>query len=73
MDYPIHIDTRSIELSILCFKGLSVKIPIKSVSEDCFYHTNSADPDKMPTYVSFHPGLHCLTKYLSMGTQNEKG
>ena len=29
MDYPKYIDTRSIELSILYFKGLSVKISIK--------------------------------------------
>ena len=41
LDYPIHIDTISMELSILYFKGLSVKISIKylSVPEDCFYHT----------------------------------
>ena len=29
MDYPIHIDTLSMELSILYFKGLPVKISIK--------------------------------------------
>ena len=40
MDYPIHIDTISMELSILYFKGLPVKISIKylSVPEDFFYH-----------------------------------
>ena len=28
-DYPIQIDTISMELSILYFKGLPVKMPIK--------------------------------------------
>ena len=40
MDYPIHIATISLELSILYFKGLPVKLSIKqciSVHEDCFY------------------------------------
>ena len=39
MDYPIHIDTFSMELTILYFKGLPVKISIKwwtSVLEDWF-------------------------------------
>ena len=29
MDYPIHIDAISMELSILYFKGLLVKISLK--------------------------------------------
>ena len=36
IDYPLHIATISMELSILYFKGLSIIIPIKcciSVSE----------------------------------------
>ena len=51
MDYPIHIDTISMELSILYFKGLSVKISknyaflsLKIV----FILANSADHDEMP-------------------------
>ena len=34
MNYPIHIDTISMELSILYFKGLMVKIFIKWCTED---------------------------------------
>ena len=40
MDCPIHINTLSMELSILYFKGLQVKISMKwgiSVPEDCFF------------------------------------
>ena len=40
MDYPIHIDTISMELSIIYFKGLSDNNSIKScisAPEDCFY------------------------------------
>ena len=37
-----------------------------------FIFTNSADPDQMPPYVSFHLGLHFLPKYLFTGIQNEK-
>ena len=29
-----------------------------------FILANSADPDKMPPYVAFYLGLHCLPKYL---------
>ena len=39
IDYPIHIDTTSMESPILYFKGLPVKFSIKcciSVPEDCF-------------------------------------
>ena len=40
MDYPMNIDTISIELSILYFKGLPVKTSIKwciAVPKDCFH------------------------------------
>ena len=58
MDYPIQIDTISMELSILYFKRLMpIKISIKcnSVLEDCFNLANSADPvlalfAKVPVY-----------------------
>ena len=29
-----------------------------------FVLANSADSDKISHYVAFHPGLHCLPKYL---------
>ena len=65
MDYPIHIDTMSMEWSIVYFNGSLVKM--------VFIWVNSADPDKMPSYVAFHLGLHCLPKYLFTGIQNVKG
>ena len=38
-----------------------------------FILTNSADPDELLPYVSFHLGdLHCLSKYLFTGIQNKK-
>ena len=61
MDFPIHIDTFSMELTILHLKGLLGEISI-----------NSADPDKMPPYAAFHIGLHCLMclpKYQSICCQ----
>ena len=38
-----------------------------------FILANSADPDKMPHYVAFYLGLHCLSKYLFTDIQNEMG
>ena len=68
MDYPIHIDTISMELSILCFKVLMIRISIyNSVFlslKIVFILANSADPDE------YHRGVHCLSKYLCI--QNEK-
>ena len=50
MDYPIHTDTISIELSISDFKGLPVKILLFGVPEDCFLIlANNVDPDEMLT------------------------
>ena len=50
MDYPKNSDTVSMGLSILYFKGLSVKISIKlriPVPEDIFFIlANSEDPDE---------------------------
>ena len=51
MDYAIHINTISMELSILYSKGLLVKISIKwciSVPEDLFILANSENHDEMP-------------------------
>ena len=68
MDYLTHIDTIRMELSILYFRGLTVKI----LRNDVFMHlkialivANSADPD-----TTFNQGLHCLLvlpKYLYTG------
>ena len=56
MDYPIHINTISMELFILyfCTSQNFDKIYF-SVPKDCIL-TNSADPDEMPPYVAFHLG-----------------
>ena len=67
MDFSIHIDTISMDLSILYFKGLPIKIAIKvgiSVSESCFILAN----DEMPLYLSVINGLFTdtfPTRYIS--------
>ena len=63
-EYPIHIDidTISMELSILYFKGSTVKHSIKlcsPVPEYCFMLADCADPSEMPTSAVFHLDLHC--------------
>ena len=40
--------------------------------EIIFILANSADPSEMTPYAAFHLGLHCLTKYLFTGRENEK-
>ena len=57
MNCPIHIVTINLELSILYFKWLPIKISIKwfvSVPEESL-----SDPGEMLLYA-FHLGLHCL-------------
>ena len=68
MDFPIHIDTISVDLFFLHLKGSQVKKSLKIV----FVLANSADPDKMPQYVAFHLDLLCLLKYLFTSVQNER-
>ena len=34
---------------------------------------NNFDPDEMLHHAAFHLGLHCLSKHLFAGIQNEKG
>ena len=46
MNYPIHIDTVSIELSILYFRGLLVKILFKIMY--VLILANNADTDEKP-------------------------
>ena len=50
MDFPIHIDTISIGLSIVYFKGSKVEF-----SNVCEFLSLKV--------VAFHLGLHCLPKY----------
>ena len=80
MDLSIHVDRIliSIEVSILYFKRLSVKISTKFYDiflshKIVFILANCADPDEMPHNAAFHLGLHCLPKYLLSSIQNEKG
>ena len=77
MDFPKHIDTYSMGHSILCFKGPKVEILdnnyVVMALQIGLILGNSADPNEMPHYAAFHLCLHCLPKYLSTGTQNEKG
>ena len=47
MEYPIHIDTTSMELSILYFKGLLVMMYKFLSLKIVFILVNSADRDEM--------------------------
>ena len=56
MDYPIHIDTISMCLSILYYKGSHVKIYKVNLflsPKIVFILANSADPDEMPHFAAF--------------------
>ena len=62
MDFPTHIDTMSIGLPIVYFKGSGYNFLYKGVFlslKVVLILANSADPDEMQ-----HLGLHCLPKYL---------
>ena len=72
MDFPIHIDTISMDLSILYFKGTQVKNLIFFIFLSLKI-VNNQYPDEMLHYTAFHLVLHCLPKYLFIGIQNEKG
>ena len=65
MDFPIHIDTISTDLSILYFNGSHVKI--SKFLNIFFILANSADPDEIPHVAVFHLGLLCLPMYLFTG------
>ena len=76
MDFPIRIDTISMELSLCIIKASWLKILKRLVLlslKIVFTFLNSADTDEMPPYAAFHLGLHCLPKYLLTGIKNEKG
>ena len=66
MDIPIHIDTISMGLPILYFKGSQEEVSKFS----CIFFpdvvlilANSADPNEKQHHAAFHLGLHCLPKY----------
>ena len=61
------------ELPILYFKdSRSFKIMMYSVINMYFILANSADPNEMSHYATFHQGLHCLPKYLFAGTRMKR-
>ena len=73
---PIHINTRSMDVSILHIRGprknflnYGVFLPFKIV----LILVNSADPDEMQHYTAFYQGLHCLPKNPFRGFQYTKG
>ena len=77
MDYPIHIDAISTDLSILYFEGLPVQIS-KNMMYFCPWRLflsmkTVADPDEMLLYAAFHLDLQCWLKDLLTCIQNEKG
>ena len=63
MDFPIQINTITIGLSIIHFKGFPDNYELQSL-KIVFILANSA---------AFHLGLHCLLKYPFRGFQNTKG
>ena len=76
MGFLIYIDTISMGLPIVYFKGTRVNflnyVVFLSLNIVLIL-ANSADPDEMQQYAAFHLGLHCWPKYLSRGFQNTKG
>ena len=64
----IHIETISVELSIMYYKGFRTKISIKCISVlNIFFIL--ANSDEMPPYLVFHLGIHCLPMYLVTSIQ----
>ena len=72
MDFRIHIDSISIDLSIYILRatGPNFKILIYFCPWRLFAY--SADPAEMPHYAAFHLRLHCFPKCLFTSIQNEK-
>ena len=77
MNFPVHIDTISMDLLILYLwesQGQISKFLYISLSLKIAYIlANSADPDEMPPKATFHLVRHCLPQYLFISIQNEKG
>ena len=66
MEFSIKFDTGKSERSIMYIKGsqiiISKNILFLTLKID-FVLANSADPDEMPHYASFHLDLQCLPRY----------
>ena len=68
MDYPIHIDTISMELFILYFDGFPVKLSINDVFlslKIVFIIANSVDPDEIWVFTvcqSTHLGVYSIQR-----------
>ena len=47
---------------IIYIKGYQaiIKTILYFLSKDIFFYLNSADPDEIPHYLTFHLGLNCL-------------
>ena len=76
MDFPIHIDTIRMGLSISHFKESQVefsKLWCISVPEGFLILANSAYPDKMQHNAAFQLGLHCWPRFVFRGFQYTKG
>ena len=72
MDFPIHIDTISMDLPIVYFEESKVefsKLRCFLSMKDFLILANSADPN----YAAFHLGLQCLPKYPFREFQYTKG
>ena len=68
VDYLKHIDTITMDYSIIYLKGVIVKMSKKVV----IILANSADSGKMPPQaIILHLSLPCLPKYLFTGIKNE--
>ena len=70
MDFPTYIDTISMGLPILYFKGSQIEFSqllCISVPKGYFNLSIIVDPDEMQHNAAFHLDLHCL------GSQYTKG
>ena len=75
IDFPIHIDIKAWICPFCILRGNRSKflnyhvfLSLKIV----FILANSADPDEMLPYMTFHLGLHFLPMHLFIGIQNER-
>ena len=68
MDFPIHIATLRMGLSIIYSRGYRYTFPNKYVLQSLiivFIIANRAEPDETQHHAAFHLvlGLHCLPNY----------
>ena len=76
MDYPIHIDTISMELFMMYFSGHQSNFLQNDVFTSLnivFTLANNADHNKMHPYVVFQLILTVCQRSRCSGTQNVKG